>query len=537
MKQHLFGFVGLSLAVALAAGCKSNPQSGIDQVPAAIKLTASHIVVNVADSVRVDAQVVDAQGTPLTTLPDAKSNDPTVMSLSTIDPYPVPETSFWVRGETFGAGTITVTSGSLSATITVQTYPKAAKVGNAPADTILSGTTTAPYPIALDANGDSIAAPADSFSWTVDNENSLTADPVTGAGVAKQPGPATITLHVAGGGTGVAPTIVIPDTTVPVTATPDSAVNLQHVTIDLPATTPAVDGNTAVQFYSFLGLIGRDPATVVSKSTHQIVISVPADLPTDSTYDVVVTGLGPDEYSVMTRVTVIPPPAFTGTFSDNTPNTAQLVTATRNASGPLFDLDTKVQVGGINAFVESVATDGSTITFAIPYEFSAGDNVSVTFLQLDVDQQARTTNVTINAVGTDPSGPADTSAATAPVISANGNYFALLTSTDPGQYAGLVGGVANFFTITAGATDLNLTVTMDWDAPGATTGDMDLYLCANACTSGGDFGSDGYGAASSAKPESEDITIPAGTTMHLMMVRYAAGVSAGDLIRVNVTGF
>ena len=155
MKQHLFGFVGLSLAVALAAGCKSNPQGPIQGVPAAINVTSSFLVIDVGDSARVDAQVVDAQGTPLTTLPDASSNDPGVVSLSTIDPYPVPETSFWVKGETFGAGSISVTSGSLSATITVQTYPKAARVGNPPADTIMSGT---PVPIAARTRPGAISA-------------------------------------------------------------------------------------------------------------------------------------------------------------------------------------------------------------------------------------------------------------------------------------------------------------------------------------------------------------------------------------------
>ena len=47
MKQHLFGFVGLSLAVALAAGCKSNPQDPIQAVPVAIKVTSSYLVLDV----------------------------------------------------------------------------------------------------------------------------------------------------------------------------------------------------------------------------------------------------------------------------------------------------------------------------------------------------------------------------------------------------------------------------------------------------------------------------------------------------------
>ncbi len=538
MKQHLFGFVGLSLAVALAAGCKSNPQSAIEGVPAAIKVSASHIVVNVADSQRVDAQVVDAQGTPLTMLPAATSANSSVADLSTINPYPVPENSFWVKGITFGSTMVFVSSGSIVDTISVQTYPKSTKVGNPPADTVLSGTPIAPYPIALDANGDSILAPADSFWYTVDHPARLAVDSATGAGLAKLDGAATITLHVAGGGTGLAPTIVIPDTTVPVTATPNSAVNLEYVTLNLPAGTPAPDANTQVVFSGFLGLLGRDTASIVSTSANQVEISVPADLATDSTYDVLVEGLGANDYTVMTRVTVTPPPTFAGTFSSTTIKPGEVITATKGATDPIFDADTKVTVNGVATFVDSVAADGSFLTFAVPALGVAGP-VQVVFTQLAATQQARQATLTsATADNFDTHYPQELDVSTADTVSGNGRTYVVVQKTYPLDPLGFDGPSVIVNIKNPGAAAVNVHVVMNW-MEFDPDGDIDMFACTGTCTVyPGDYQLDGFAGATTNHPEVDDFTVPAGATVHLVVAQYVPASAGGaDLIQLSVTGY
>jgi len=546
MKQHLFGFVGLSLAVALAAGCKSNPQSELNGVPAAISASASHVVVNVADSVRVDAQVVDAQGTPLTMLPDDSSTDNTVASLSTINPYPVPETSFWVRGESFGAAKVILTSGSLADTITVQTYPARTRVGAPPVDTMMSGTVTTPYAIALDAIGDSIGSPADSFWWTSDHPGRLSVDSASGVMLAKQDGAATATLHVAGGGTGVAPTIVIPDTTYmgtsALTQSLGSALNGQNVTFTL-AGLPAIDANTQVVFSGFLGLLGRDTAVVdtLTQTATSLTFPVPDQvglLAKDSTYDLLIEGLGDSDLTVMSRLTVVPPPAFPGTSSADSVAPAQKVTVIRTGTGPAFTTSTTVSVHKVPTFVDHVSTNGDTLTFPVPPTQTVGPVGAVFAYSATADTSTvRQVVLTSTSAAADFHYPNELNPQTADTVSGNGTYYVVVRSgykPDP-----LGDGPAVYMNFTAGATPVTVNVAMDWiDTSTKGDGDIDMFVCTGGCNSGGDFGADGFAGASTAKPEHDSFTIPAGQTWHLIIAQYApASVSGDDLIQLTVTGY
>ncbi|HKI93711.1 MAG TPA: hypothetical protein VJ992_00315 [Gemmatimonadales bacterium] len=305
MKQHLFGFVGLSLAVALAAGCKSNPQDPIQAVPVAIKVTSSYLVLDVGDSVRVDAQVVDAQGTPLTTLPDASSNDPGVVSLSTIDPYPVPETSFWAKAESFGAGSITITSGSLSATINVRTVPHSAKVGGL-ADTVASGNTLQLYPIGLDVNGDSIAVPPDSFTWSTSDASIVDVDSV-GMITTKAPGNAVITVTPPGGKSpGLAPVTVVPGTFAGAFSSASAAFG--DTLVITPAAALPFDGDEMVT-------VDGNNAWILGQSADSIAIVVP-NVSAVGAQDVVITRIGPDQVAQKKSLNV------TAKYTDNGAGTA-----------------------------------------------------------------------------------------------------------------------------------------------------------------------------------------------------------------------
>lgn len=300
MKQHLFGFVGLSLAVALAAGCKSNPQGPIQGVPAAINVTSSFLVIDVGDSARVDAQVVDAQGTPLTTLPDASSNDPGVVSLSTIDPYPVPETSFWAKANAFGDGSITITSGSLTATINVRTIPHAAKVGGLAA-TIASGNTAQLYPIGLDVSGDSIAVPADSFTWSTSDASVLDVDS-TGLVTAKAPGTAVITVTPPGAKSpGLGPTEVVPGTFAG-TFSAASAAFGDTLVIKPDAALP-FDGDELVT-------LDGNYAWILGQSADSIAIVVP-NVSAIGARDLLITRIGPNQVAQQKSLNV------TAKYTDN----------------------------------------------------------------------------------------------------------------------------------------------------------------------------------------------------------------------------
>jgi len=88
----------------------------------------------------------------------------------------------------------------------------------------------------------------------------------------------------------------------------------------------------------------------------------------------------------------------------------------------------------------------------------------------------------------------------------------------------------DFFTITAGASDRTVKVTLTWNNSEAATGDLDILWCNADCSAYvGNF--DGAG---SSKPEVSTVTIPAGETWHLWINNYSQTATQWSNIKVTL---
>jgi hypothetical protein len=143
---------------------------------------------------------------------------------------------------------------------------------------------------------------------------------------------------------------------------------------------------------------------------------------------------------------------------------------------------------------------------------------------------AQNTTFTSNTASLlDPYDPANDAAATAPALTANGDYFVIMhgtctggSVTDPGDDCD------EFFKITTGAAPATVSVQLDW----FTGSDVDILWCDATCSSFvGNF--DG---ATSANPEKSTVTIPAGTTWNLWINFFDPAGAASTIARLRVSG-
>jgi len=222
------------------------------------------------------------------------------------------------------------------------------------------------------------------------------------------------------------------------------------------------------------------------------------------------------------------PGVFAGTLSATSAAPGALVTATRAADGPKFDADVTAKLDAFGTFVDGF-TD-NTVTFAVPATGSTAAGV-LTLANMSFEQIAQTIAFTSTKATGDVYGPANLDPATDPdvdaVKSANGNVY----MTSAGLCSG--GGGADcddFFTITAGASDRTVKVTLTWNNSEAATGDLDILWCNADCSAYvGNF--DGAG---SSKPEVSTVTIPAGETWHLWINNYSQTATQWSNIKVTL---
>jgi hypothetical protein len=124
MNRRLFGLLAAVLAVGIAA-CVSDPTDELSGEPDRIVTSLNKVFLQPGDSVLVTAELQDAQGVPLPTLPEVTSADPAVVGVILADVPPLSVRRFYVKS--LGAGTVAVnlTAGGVSETITVVAYPSA----------------------------------------------------------------------------------------------------------------------------------------------------------------------------------------------------------------------------------------------------------------------------------------------------------------------------------------------------------------------------------------------------------------------------
>lgn len=303
-------------AVVLAAGCASDPTSSLNGTPGYIETSLRSFRVNVGDSVRVTAELKDAQGVTLPTLPSASSADANIATVSTVDNEPLSQLAFYVYGEAYGVATVLVTSGGITDSITVTTYPAAVGVtGAADNDTLGSGSTVQLGPDPQDAAGNSITVD-DTFEWESDATTIVSVDS-TGLATAKAPGRATITVTAPGGAEGTINLVVEPGTfTGTLSANNGSPSNT--ISITKSASGPIWDSDSRVFFNgvrTFIDSYTSNAATVVVPGMGATG-SVPLNM----------EALGPDQVALAT------------TFTSNTASLADQYDATNDnaATSPVI---------------------------------------------------------------------------------------------------------------------------------------------------------------------------------------------------------
>ncbi len=191
MKRDFIG-LGAIILVAVGSGCTTDPTDSLDDGIGGVSTSVSYVEINVADSVAVIAETKDNQGVTITTLPDVSSQTPSIVSVVMADVPPLAQRRFYIKALAFGEGTIAVTSGGKTATITVATFPAKVEISGAP-DTLGSGESVQLAISPLDAAGNPVTVPDSLFTWEASPASAMTVD-ATVLATAQAPGNATVTL-------------------------------------------------------------------------------------------------------------------------------------------------------------------------------------------------------------------------------------------------------------------------------------------------------------------------------------------------------
>jgi hypothetical protein len=213
MTLRLFGLWRAVAAVALLAACTEDPTANLVGSPFRLVLNFDSLIVNIADSTTVTGRVLDEAGNPLVEAVSMASCDQNVATVSPASDAPLVQTSYFVKGITFGGTCVNATAGSLTDVVRIATFPATIAVTSGP-DTLLSGTIgqyTFEY---RDAKGNPVAGVPDPvFETNAATVATILAAPL-GAVQAKSPGAATITVRghgpFTGGITSTKSVLVIP---------------------------------------------------------------------------------------------------------------------------------------------------------------------------------------------------------------------------------------------------------------------------------------------------------------------------------------
>lgn len=248
MKLRLSGLWRAVAAVALLTACKEDPTSNLVGAPSRLVLNFDSLIVTIADSSKITARVLDQAGNPLAEAVSMTSCDQNVARVSPASDAPLVQTSYFVRGVTFGGTCVTATSGSLSDDVRIATFPASIVLTSGP-DTMLSGTLgqfTFEY---RDAARNPVAGVPDPvYETSASGVAAILALPL-GSVQAKSPGTATITVRghgpLEGGITGTGVVFVIPGV-FGGTLSPASAAAGDIVTVTRAVGGPAFDSDTRV---------------------------------------------------------------------------------------------------------------------------------------------------------------------------------------------------------------------------------------------------------------------------------------------------
>lgn len=225
---------------------------------------------------------------------------------------------------------------------------------------------------------------------------------------------------------------------------------------------------------------------------------------------------------------VVVPGAFVGTLSPSSASPADFVKITNG--GPAFDADTRVFVDGIQTFILTNTPD--SIRFVMPPTGVSGV-VPLLLDQIGPGQVALIDNVDLSSATASlngPNEPANDDPATAPAVTADGDYYVVNHgtcknggATDPGDDCDA------FFNITNSLARADtITVQLDW-LSGA---DNDILWCDATC--GAFVGN--FDGATTSNPEMSTVIIPAGAHWNLWINLFDPAGNKAVLLRVRITG-
>lgn len=485
---------------------------------------------------------------PTWTIDTSGAADPADTLKATIDPA-----TGTMTGRDFGSVKILATGpgapkGGITGSVTVFVEPAPFQGAVTPDPANPSGviTITPGSGPAFDADTrvflNRAAVPADETNSEGDSVVSVTPSAIqVFLGDLRQPGELELVLAGVGAsqlsvGTGPTPaeslTVALP--VLAGTVTPDPVDPGAVLTISAGAG-PAFDSDTRVY------LDGARVST--SASAAERVVSVTAttitlqtnDLRSAATLEVRLTriGTGASQSAQAGSFIVSAPAAFTGTLSANGGTPAQLITITRPAGGPAFDADTRVFFDGIEAFIAQGGT-ADAINVAVPVIDKLGQ-VELRMTRLDAGQAAQAITFTSTTKSfNDPYDAVNNDPGTAPVITANGDYFVVLFGGCVPPFGTGSGGADcdDFFQITnTGGSPATVTVNIRWIPVGADIDAYGLDPTFDFCTFDG-----GCAAATGANPEQFSMTIPAGQTWFIYLNLFDWHSVPHSLARVRVSG-
>lgn len=128
MNRRLFGAFGVLATVAFFVGaCKSDPFSDLDQTPAELVVSFTHLQIGVGQTATVTASVLDGRATPLPIPVTFTSCNSVVVTVPDTSYHPVPATSSraLITAQTPAPSCVVVQGAGFTDTITVSAVPLA----------------------------------------------------------------------------------------------------------------------------------------------------------------------------------------------------------------------------------------------------------------------------------------------------------------------------------------------------------------------------------------------------------------------------
>ena len=524
MKRHIYGLLGAVAIAALGAACKEDPLADTGGSPSRLDLEFAYREVIIGDSVRSFAIERDALNTPLPPTATVRSCTPGVATVATVSDAPQQRTGFYVKGLTYGTTCVIAEAGALSDTMQVATFPARLVITSGP-DTVVSGTTGA-YTFQYVDRGGAAVAGVPAATWAVADTTFGVVDAAGGIVAGRDSG--LLTLSVAGigsppGGLAAQRGVLIVPAPFTSTITPNPADPGQTVKVTRGAG-PAFDANTRLNFSGVLQTFVSGSLTADS-----VKVAIP-DLASAGALTVAMGRMGAGEVVQHGGVfTVSTPAAFAGTLSPANATAGQLMKITRGGGDPAFDADTRVYFSGRRAFVTAITADSIRVP-VLGFDSVGAKDLRMT--RLDVANVARRTTFTASTTSfADPYDATNGDPATAPSLTANGDYFVVESGTctegsvtDPGDDCDDFFRVAN----PSGTDTLFARVQLDWFSGS----DVDILWCRNVACSSVTTG----GGATAANPEVSNVKIPPGATWFLWINYFEPVGVTSDVIRVRLSG-